>query len=319
MPTLTYNGEAITIDPKTSVLETLEQSNIAIPYSCRAGVCHSCMMQSDDPIPSDAQKGLSSSQKAQGYFLACSCFPSSDMSIQLKGNSDLTKGQVVAKKMLNESVLALFIHVDFSWFPGQYLNIWKDELTARSYSIASRCDGDRILELHIQRHSEGLVSQWLHDHVAVDDFISLSKPIGDCFYNDNHHNSPIVMACTGTGLAPIYGVLQEALHQEHTAPIYVYTAGGDPSRLYYRNELTQLAKENSHLTYIPIVKRHAEQGMLEQDIVDVVKEKHPALNGHKVFICGAPDMVKKIQRNCFFQGAAISDILVDSFEQTPKT
>lgn len=315
MATITYNDTSITVEPNTPLLDSLEKANFSIPYSCRAGVCHSCMMQSDDAIPTHAQQGLSASQKAQGYFLACACIPENDMSVQLKGNTNLTKGQVVGKKMLNDSVLALFIHVDFSWHPGQYITIWKDELTPRAYSIASRCDSEKIVELHIQRHSQGVVSQWLHDDIQVDDFISLSTPLGDCFYNDDHHDKPIIMACTGTGLAPIYGVLQEALHAQHSAPIYVYTAGGDPSRLYYRQQLKELADQYENLHYIPTVKREAEAGMLELDVIEAVKERHPEMNGHKVFLCGAPDMIKKVQRACFFQGAAISDILVDAFEQ----
>lgn len=316
MTTITYNGTSITVEPNTRLLESLEKANFSIPYSCRAGVCHSCMMQSNDTIPANAQQGLSASQKYQGYFLACACIPENNMAIQLKGSTDLTKGQVVNKVMLNESVLALFIQVDFSWNPGQYTTLRKDELTPRAYSISSRCDSEKIIELHIQRHSQGLVSRWLHDDIEIGDFISLSTPLGDCFYNDDHHDKPIIMACTGTGLAPIYGVLQEALYANHSAPIYLYAAGGDPSRLYYRQQLAALAKKYENLHYFPVVKRDAETGMLEQDLVDAVKEQHPEMNGHKVFLCGAPDMVKKIQRACFFQGASISDILIDAFEQT---
>ncbi len=315
MPTVVhYENTDVTIEEGVSVLEALEQAQFNIPYSCRAGVCHSCMMQAEGDIPETAQQGLSASQKAQNYFLACCCHPQSDLKVQLRGTSDLSQAKVVDKKMLNDSVLALFLQVDFRWFPGQYLTLWKDELEGRSYSIASRCDAEQVIELHIKRHDQGLVSRWLHDTLSIDDMIKVSEPTGDCFYTDEHHNKPIIMACTGTGLAPLYGILQEALNQEHSAPITLYMASGEPSGLYYMEELTALAAAHENLSFVPMVRRDPPEDMLQEDIIDAVSRRHPELNGHKIFICGAPDVVKKIQRNSFFAGAAISDILVDAFE-----
>jgi NAD(P)H-flavin reductase len=314
LPVIHYQETAVEVEKDQSVLEALETANFTIPNSCRAGMCHSCMMQAEGDIPAEAQKGLSASQIAQNCFLACSCHPTSDLSVELRGNVDLCKGKVIAKTMLNASVLALRIQVDFKWFAGQYLSIWKDDTTSRAYSIASRCDGERVIELHIKLHDQGCVSSWLHDVVEQGELLTLSKAMGDCFYTDDHYNKPIVMAGTGTGLAPLYGILQEAIAQQHKAPIYLYAASGEPSSLYYVDELRALSKQYDYIHYLPTVRRNAETGMLEQDLIDAVKERHPDLANHKVFICGAPDVVKKLQRHCFFQGAAISDILVDAFE-----
>ncbi|ODS23859.1 hypothetical protein AB835_06870 [Candidatus Endobugula sertula] len=316
MPVVTYKDNAISVKQGDSVLETLEKAEFTIPFSCRAGVCHSCIMQTEEAVPKAAQEGLSASQVSQGYFLACSCYPVNDISVRLRGSVDFSKGKVIKKTLLNQTVLAIFIQVDFRWFPGQYLTLWKDEVNGRSYSIASRCDNDKVIELHVKRHEQGLLSRWLHDDVVVDDILTLSLPLGDCFYTEDHHNKPMIMACTGTGLAPLYGILQEALLQQHAAPIVLYAASGEPGGLYYREVLQSLAEQNEQFSYIPVVRRRAQKGMLEQDIIDVVKEKHPDLSGHKIFICGAPNVVKTMQRNCFFQGAAISGILVDAFEMT---
>jgi NAD(P)H-flavin reductase len=333
-PIVSYENTPVSVEAGVSVLEALEAAKFTIPYSCRAGLCHSCMMHAEGEVPAAAQQGLSVSQIAQNYFLACCCHPHADLTVRLRGAADpfqnkVQQGKVVARKKLNESVLALFIQVDFRWFAGQYLTLWKNDLEGRSYSIASRCDEKKIIELHIKRHDQGQVSRWLHDEVSVDDMLTLSEPIGDCFYTDEHQHKPIVMACTGTGLAPLYGILQEALAQQHAAPITLYMASGEPSGLYYRDELTTLAEQHDNVYFIPMVRRNPTAGLLQEDplqedplqsdllqgdIVDVVKHRHPELNGHKIFICGAPDVVKKIQRNCFFAGAAISDILVDAFE-----
>ena len=314
MPVIIYQDQSVSINQQDSVLEALEKAGFKIPFSCRSGICHSCMMRTDDQVCAAAQKGLSVNQISQGFFLACSCYPSEDMSVSLRDKVSLAQGTIVKKYLLNQTVLALHIQVDFRWFPGQYLTVWKDDINGRCYSIASRCDDQKIIELHIKYHKQGLLSAWLHNDVEVDDIVTLSLPMGSCFYTEEHVDKPLIMACTGTGLAPLYGILHEALSQEHTAPIFLYAASGEPSGLYYRQELEKLQQQYDNFSYIPIAKRQAEKGMVEQDIIEVVKQRHPELNGHKIFICGAPDVVKTMQRNCFFQGASISDILVDAFE-----
>jgi NAD(P)H-flavin reductase/ferredoxin len=311
---LHYENQQVSISNGESVLEALEREQFSIPYSCRAGICHSCMMQGQGEIPTDAQQGLSTSQIAQNYFLACCCHPKQDLHLALRPKNDLATGVVIEKTMLNNTVLRITLQVSFTWLAGQFIQVWKDTTQARAYSIASRCDQQKMIELHIKRHDHGLLSRWLHDDVCIGDAIHLSPATGDCFYTDDHHNKPIIMAATGTGLAPLYGILQEAIAQQHTAPIYLYAASGDPSGLYYMNELIALANTHASIHYTPVVKRHTENGILEQDLSQTIKERHSDLNGHKIFLCGAPAMVKDLQRQCFFQGASSRDISVDAFE-----
>jgi NAD(P)H-flavin reductase len=318
LPNITYQDSIVVINEPETILEGLEKAGFKIPNSCRSGLCHSCLMQADDQPPISAQQGLSENQKAQHYFLACSCVPKSEMNINLIGDVDRIQGTVVDKKLLNDSVLALFIQVDCRWFPGQYTNVWMDETQGRSYSIASLCDYEKIIELHIKRHEFGLVSTWLHDEVTVGQHINLSKPMGHCFYTDDHQDKPILMASTGTGLAPIYGILQEALAKDHSREIVLYAAAGDFGNLYYVEELIKLDGQYENFNYIPSVRRFSESpfqhiDIIEQDVTELIAERHQDLKGWKIFLCGNPDMIKKVQRHCFFQGAAVSDILVDAF------
>jgi len=312
---ITYKNTGVVIEEPQTVLEGLENAGFEIPFSCRAGICHSCLMQADKQPPVTAQQGLSDNQKAQHFFLACSCIPKNDMAISLIGDTNKSQATLVDKKILNTSVVALFIQTDFRWFPGQYLTVWRDEIQGRSYSIASLCDQEKTIELHVKRHDKGLVSPWLHDELAVGQPITVSKPMGSCFYGDDHQGKPILMASTGTGLAPLMGVLREALVQQHQAPIYLYAAAGEPTDLYYREELQVLSEQYENVHYIPSVRRGvgSDKALVQKDVVDLVKERHTDLKGWKVFLCGSENMIKQLQRHCFFQGATVSDILVDAF------
>ena len=321
---LHYKDDTVKIESSQSVLEALEKAGHKIPNSCRAGLCHSCMMQAEDAPPLRSQQGLSDSQQLQNFFLSCSCYPQSDMQVNLIGDVSQVQGIVAEKSMLNDSVLKLRIKVDFKWFAGQYVSVWFDETQGRSYSIANRYDNDRTIELHIKRHELGLVSAWLHDTLEVGEAVTVSKPLGSCFYSDSHADKPILMAATGTGLAPLYGIVQEALHRQHSAPIYLYAGAGEPNDLYYVESLTELSNQVENFHYIPVVRRHREQlrhpALIESDLVDLIKEEYPDLKGWKIFLCGNPEMIKQVQKHCFFQGAAITDILMDAFIiEKPKT
>jgi len=63
-----------------SLLEQAEQAGIAIPFSCRGGFCGSCRVKLESgevEVLQDA--GLSDADKAEGYVLACSCRPKTDL------------------------------------------------------------------------------------------------------------------------------------------------------------------------------------------------------------------------------------------------
>jgi ferredoxin/truncated hemoglobin YjbI len=74
---------------KVRALETLleagQRLGLNLPFSCRGGSCHSCMMQSTGgSVPERAQKGLAQVQKDQGLFLPCVCYPEADMRVAPK-------------------------------------------------------------------------------------------------------------------------------------------------------------------------------------------------------------------------------------------
>ena len=338
MPNITYDNREFVINEPETVLEGLERFGLKIPFSCRAGMCHTCIMQAEQQPPFSSQIGLSDNQKSQHLFLACSCIPKYAMNINLIESTDKISGTVKDKKFVNGDVLILSIEVDCRWHPGQAVDVWYDDFEARPYSIASRRDHNKIVELHVKKHDQGLVSLWLHDDVSIGQSISLSKPSGNSFYSDSQYGKPLLMIGTGTGLAPLYGIVQEAIHQKHQAPIYIYIAASQRADLYYTDQLNLLCNSNANIHYIPTVRHGDVQGyndnsrsLTDEDhtvyanittlesveydgeIVNLVKRNHPNLKGYHVFLSGNPDMVKKAQRDCFFLGASAGDIHAEAY------
>ncbi|MFT6915356.1 MAG: hypothetical protein ACJAWL_001661 [Motiliproteus sp.] len=67
-------------DTRQTLLEQAEHAGVEIPFSCRGGFCGSCRVKLESgEVEVLADAGLSEADKADGYILACSCRPKSDL------------------------------------------------------------------------------------------------------------------------------------------------------------------------------------------------------------------------------------------------
>ena len=79
-----YQGLDITTigDNKQLLLDQAEQAGVDIPYSCRGGKCGCCKVKLvAGEVTTLNNQGLTELEIEQGYILACSCIPVSDISI----------------------------------------------------------------------------------------------------------------------------------------------------------------------------------------------------------------------------------------------
>lgn len=74
-----WNKE-ITGNNKKTLLEQGEDAGLMLPYSCRAGMCGRCKIKVDSgDVEQSSTDGLSEKDKEQGYVLACSSVPKSNV------------------------------------------------------------------------------------------------------------------------------------------------------------------------------------------------------------------------------------------------
>ena len=145
----------------------------------------------------------------------------------------------MAVKPLTPSIYALWLKVegDFSYQAGQYINLIRpsDQLT-RSYSIASvQTLSPDMIELHIKLFDKGEMSQWLASSTKSPHQLSVMGPMGNCFYLPEFREKNMLLLGYSTGLAPLYGILQDALNQGHVGDIHLYHWGVSGDDLYYQN------------------------------------------------------------------------------------
>ena len=82
MVEIAYAGATYSCAASETVLDALLRQGAAPVYSCKKGICLSCIMQArSGAVPPDAQAGLRDSLRAEGYFLPCVCTPGEALDI----------------------------------------------------------------------------------------------------------------------------------------------------------------------------------------------------------------------------------------------
>jgi len=126
----------------------------------------------------------------------------------------------------------------------------------------------------------------------------------------------LLLAGTGTGLAPLYGIARDALLAGHQGDIYLLHGAPEPSGLYLREELAALARVHENFHYISCVL--ASDGPLPEGVQlgaidELALGVAPSLVGWKIYLCGVPQLVNQLRKKIFLAGAGINDIYADPF------
>jgi len=158
------------------------------------------------------------------------------------------------------------------------------------------------------------MSGWIHDHAKVGDRLTVLGPSGSCFYVPGNEDQPLLLAGTGTGLAPLYGILLDALRHGHRGLIHLFHGAVHEGGLYLVEELRRLAALHPQVEYTPAVLNGNGLDAFPVGPVDqVVLQHRPKLNGWRAFVCGDPAIVNVLRRKIFLAGAASRDIYADAF------
>ena len=330
MAHLKYKGEVLDVPAGYSVLDTLLEHGQEVPNNCRVGACQSCIMQvTKGKVPERAQKGLKDSHKANGLFLACSCQPEEDIDICLPDSEQLrTPASVSHIRKLADDVVELKIKTaePFEYHAGQYVTLWRDEHLGRCYSLASLMQSDENLLFHIKLIPGGQFSHWVHNDLSIGDTLYVQSPVGDCFYTHGNAEQNLLLAGTGTGLAPLYGIMRDALQSGHTGEIHLFHGALTFSGLYFHDKLSSLEQQHANFQYHPCVLNPSvlnpgilntettiQGNIIEGDISKIVLEAIPKPQGWKTFLCGDPELVNKLRKQIFLAGCNMKDIYADAF------
>lgn len=317
MPILKYEGRQVVSREGESVLDAFLRQGVTIPFSCRNGTCHVCLQRcAQGTIPHVAQKGLRQELRDHGYFMACKCVPLGDMEIA-PPSALYSTTMVHSKEMLSPYVCKLLLEPasGLSYRAGQFINLRRPDGLIRSYSLASLPEQDYFLELHVLRKRGGAMSNWIIDELQPGDGVDIQGASGDCYYRDEAQGHPLLMAATGTGIAPLYGIVRDALHNRHQGEIHLYHGGRDEDRYYLRARLREMEKQHPNFHYHECMSstEAPPPGIFAGRVHAVALARHGSLRGWHVFLAGLAEMVDAGEQLAVRHGAEAHAIHSDAF------
>lgn len=320
MVSVRYEQQPFELADSQSVLECLTANGIAVPSSCRSGICQTCLMRATEGVPPAAsQKGLNPTLVHQNYFLSCICYPTESLGVALP-SADSGAATVPAfvrgLELLNPDIMRVVLecHHPIEYRAGQFIQLFRDESLGRSYSLASVPEQDDYLHLHVRRIPTGQTSGWVHEQLRPGHRVEIRGPAGNCFYVPGKPDQSLLLVGTGTGLAPLYGIIRDALAQGHAGPIHLFHGSRDRRGLYLERDLRDLERRFSNFHYVPclsgdeVPKGHV-AGRADQVALQSIRN----LKDWRLFLCGHPDMVQSAKKKAFLAGASIKDIYADAF------
>jgi len=158
------------------------------------------------------------------------------------------------------------------------------------------------------------MSGWLAGGAAAGESVDVEGPSGECFYVRGREDQPLLLVGTGTGLAPLWGLVRDALGHAHRGPIHLYNGAVSPAGLYLREELRGLAARYTHLEYTASVLEGApDDDAIPGSLDRLLKSRLPNLTGWRVFLCGDTALVQSLRKQVFLAGASMRDIYADAF------
>jgi nitric oxide dioxygenase len=191
--------------------------------------------------------------------------------------------------------------------PGQYVTVAADlpgnGRQLRQYSLSQAATGG-TLRITVRRvrgvggAPDGVVSGFLHDHVAAGDRLRISRPYGDLALQPG--NSPLLLVSAGVGITPMASILEHVARTQPTREVTAVHADRNPDRHPLRADMTangsRLRTFRSLSWYEqPSGEPDTYPGRIDTDLIPV----HPDAD---VYLCGPAPFMQAVRAGLHLRG-----------------
>ncbi|AHG39632.1 hypothetical protein N018_04990 [Pseudomonas syringae CC1557] len=308
MPQLRVGERSWTVAAADNLLDALNDAGVAVPFSCRAGSCHACLVRCVQGEPADAlPDALPAEKRQQGWRLACQCRVSQDLAVEVfDPQRDGLPATVTGCDWLSPTLLRLRLAPlrPLRYGAGQHQVLWTENGVARPYSLASLPGEDPFLEFHIDCRYPGAFCDAARQ-LRVGDALRLGELRGGALrYDADWQEKPLLLLASGSGLGPLWGILREALRQEHQGTIQLIHLARDSQEHYLADELQALAALHPHLS-VQLITAQTLQAALAD--LRLLSRRAMAL------VCGSADSVEMFAKRLYLAGLPRNQLLADVF------
>ncbi|MGI0479894.1 2Fe-2S iron-sulfur cluster-binding protein [Geminocystis sp. CENA526] len=217
--------------------------------------------------------------------------------------------------------------------PGQFvtlnLNI-NEKKVKRSYSISSTPSRPNCLEITVKRvpppadqpdAPQGLVSNWLHDNLRVNDEILLSNPVGKFTYFANPARK-LLLISAGSGITPMMSMSRWAFDTVADLDIVFVHSAKTPKDIIYRGELDMMSARQKNFRLAYTITRNepgmAWGGYQGRISIGMLANIAPDYRERTVYVCGPDPFMKGIKQILADDGFPMENYYEESFGGAKK-
>jgi CDP-4-dehydro-6-deoxyglucose reductase len=202
----------------------------------------------------------------------------------------------------------------FGFTAGQFISLYLPRDGAednRAYSVASAPQPNRF-DLCLNRVPGGYFSNYLCD-LAPGAGVEFEGPFG--FFVLRHPLRDSLFIATGTGIAPIRGMLQELFACGTDRNVWLLFGVRYPNTILYRDEFEALAARHPNFHFLPTLSRApADWPGLRghvQEHLDSLLAEHPGLDA---YLCGLKAMVDDVHQRLKARGFDRKQIRYEKYD-----
>jgi len=326
---ITPSGHNFVAESDETILEAALRQGLTMPYGCRDGACGACKgkVLSGTVDHGNAQAhALSDAEKADGIALFCCAKAQSDLKLECKQVSLATDipvktlpSRIEKMERLAPDVIDMHLRLPanerLQFLAGQYIDILLKDGKKRSFSLANAPHDDALLQLHIRHVPGGLFTDQVFSTMKVRDILRFNGPHGS-FYLREDSKKPMIFLAGGTGFAPIKGLVEHAIAEKCTRPIYIYWGAKARVDLYMPDLPKQWAAAHANIKFIPVLSEPAADdawtgrtGLVHQSVT----VNHQNLSDFQVYACGSPGMIDAAKQDFLAAGLPEEEFFADAF------
>jgi len=290
-------GEEIDCDEEEAVLDAAFRHGFNLVYGGREGQCSACkayLLEGEVVLKPYSTFALSETEENNGYTLLCRAMPEEDLVVELlhfdpdnyRLENPIRDGTatVTAIEQLTPDIRRLELAVvepgDFSFLPGQYVDIWVPGSDARrSFSMAN-LPGDGRIELIVKCYPGGRFSSMLDGAIAPGDTLQFTGPYGAFHLRENQR--PMVMVAGGSGMAPILSLLRPLSQAASTRPVRFFYGARTEDDLFHVDVVHQLGASLADFEFTPVVG-----GFVHEPAGECLA----GVDDPEIYMCGPPPMI----------------------------
>lgn len=185
---------------------------------------------------------------------------------------------------------------ELNFLAGQYVSIQVSEHgDRRSYSIISRPDIKHGFELLLDIAPQGLGTKYLLG-LEYGQEISCLGPMGRFVIEDNPAELALVLVATGSGVAPMYSMIQDLLQVKgDQRQIILYWGMRHANLIFWSEEFEDLMANFPNFKLHPVVSQPESDWVLCSGRVTNCLTIHAQPDGAGYYLCGNAPMITDVK------------------------